>query len=97
MLNSMKTVKLYCWEAYFDRLIRVARSAEISKIWNTQLMRGLLTSVFLSGTKLIFFAAFLVFMYSTTAQGFSGLVATKIKKLKFQKINCQKNGFNIIW
>ena len=72
MISSMKTVKLYCWETYFNRLIQVARAAEMSRIWNTQMLRGILTSCFTSGIKLIVFAAFLVFMNITNAEDFSG-------------------------
>ena len=72
MISSMKTVKMYCWENYFDELIKVARAAEMSKIWLSRCFQGILTSIFTSGSKQIIFASFLVLMQTTTVANFSG-------------------------
>ena len=68
----MKTVKMYCWENYFDELIKVARAAEMSKIWLSRCFQAILTSIFTSGSKQIIFASFLVLMQTTTVANFSG-------------------------
>ena len=72
MISSMKTVKMYCWENYFDELIKVARAAEMSKIWLSRCFQAILTSIFTSGSKQIIFASFLVLMQTTTVANFSG-------------------------
>ena len=71
MINSMKTVKMYVWEAHFKRLIEKSRSKETSKIWWSQFLRGVLTSIFTSGAKLIIFPTILILMHNTTAEAFS--------------------------
>ena len=71
MINSMKTVKMYVWEAHFKFLIERSRKKEISKIWRSQFMRGLLTSIFTSGAKLIIFPTILILMHQTSAVDFN--------------------------
>ena len=71
MINSMKTVKMYVWEAHFKYLIERSRKKEISKIWRSQFMRGLLTSIFTSGGKLIIFPTILILMHQTSAVDFN--------------------------
>jgi len=71
MINSMKTVKMYVWEGHFASLIAKSRKTEINKIWNTQMMRGLLTSIFTSGAKLIIFPTILILMHNTKAVEFN--------------------------
>ena len=71
MIASMKMVKMFVWETHFRGLIERSRAKEIHKIWISQFMRGLLTSIFTSGAKLIIFPTILVLMHNTQAVEFS--------------------------
>jgi len=97
MINSMKAIKVYCWEKHFEGLIADSRADEVRAIWSGKFLVGIFSSCFIFGTKLSTFCSVAIYIYYTAASDFSAekifflialLNAVRVSVSIFFPLNC---------